>query len=127
MGESFIFLLFLILALLLQALMGIWHAKYYQKEVSKIHKEFTNGYLGVGMTKKTLNHGKVAIIATDKNGIIRECRIVYGLLVVCRFHKYQEYVSEDIDVIDWKNKKHKKAVQEAIKQIKIQKKRQDVS
>lgn len=67
--------------------------------------------------------GKVAIVVTDNEGIIQECNILSGLTVLSRFAKYKEYVGENIEIVDWRKKKHKLVVQDAIKRIEEQMKR----
>lgn len=126
MSGSLIFLLFLVGAILLQAITSIVHVKYYKKMVNETAEKFRDGYLGVGMTKKALRPGKVAIVVTDNEGTIRECNILSGLLVLSRFHNYQEYVGEAIESIDWEQKRHKLVIQNAIDQVKIQMNKQPV-
>lgn len=121
------FLMFLIGILIIQGFTGILHFKYYQKKVKKVAEQYSEGYLGVGMTKKMFRVGKVAIVVTDKNGIIQECNILSGLTIVSRFSKYKEYLGEHIKSIDWEKKRHKLVVQDAIKRIEEQMRQAQVS
>ncbi|GGP09261.1 transcriptional regulator GutM [Oceanobacillus neutriphilus] len=121
--DPLLFLSFLVIILIIQALTGIIHVKYYQKKVAKLTQQYSEGYLGVGMTKKMFRIGKVAIVVTDNEGVIQECNILSGLTVLSRFAKYKEYVGENIEIVDWKKKKHKLVVQDAIKRIEEQMKR----
>lgn len=121
------FLTILIVVLILQGLTGIIHVKYYQKKLKKTAEKYSDGYLGVGMTKKMFRVGKVAIVVTNRDGIIQECNILSGLTVLSRFAKYKEYVGENIKSIDWDKKKHKSAVQDAVKRIEEQMKRKTKS
>lgn len=91
------------------------------KESEKISTKYTEGYLGVGITNKFLRPGKVAIVVTDNEGVIVECNILSGMMVLSKFYKYKEYEGEHIDTIDWNKKKHKKVVEEAINKIIFQK------
>ncbi|MCM3400314.1 transcriptional regulator GutM [Oceanobacillus profundus] len=118
------FLMLLVVVLVIQAFTGILHVKYYQKKVKKITQQYSEGYLGVGMTKKMFRVGKVAIVVTDKKGTIQECNILSGLTVLSRFAKYKEYVGENIKVIDWEKKKHRLVVQDAVKRVEEQMKRE---
>lgn len=118
--DPLMFLSVLVIVLVLQGFTGILHVKYYQKKVKKIAEQYSNGYLGVGMTKKMFRVGKVAIVVANKEGIIQECNILSGLTVLSRFAKYKEYVGEDIKLIEWEKKKHKSAVQDAVKRIEEQ-------
>jgi|SRR5699024_321378 len=120
MNGSLIFVIILIVSIILQALTNILHVKYYKKTVKETAQRFRTGYLGVGITKKMFRPGKVAILVTDSNGVIRECSVLAGLVVLSRFHEYKEYVGNNINDINWKKKKHKLVVQDAIKQIDIQ-------
>lgn len=120
MNGSLIFVIILIVSIILQALTNIWHVKYYKKMVKQTAERFRNGYLGVGITKRMFRPGKVAILVADNNGYICECNVLAGLVVLSRFHKYKEYVGENIYEINWEKKKHKLVVQDAVKQIKIQ-------
>lgn len=119
--------MFLIGILIIQGFTGILHFKYYQKKVKKVAEQYSEGYLGVGMTKKMFRVGKVAIVVTDKNGIIQECNILSGLTIVSRFSKYKEYLGEHIKSIDWEKKRHKLVVQDAIKRIEEQMRQAQVS
>ncbi|WP_152657849.1 transcriptional regulator GutM [Oceanobacillus sp. CFH 90083] len=117
------FLILLIVVLMIQAFTGMIHVKYYQNKIKKLTQKYSEGYLGVGMTKKMFRVGKVAIVVTNKEGIIQECNILSGLTVLSRFAKYKEYVGENIKQINWKKKKHKLVVQDAIKRVEEQMKR----
>src|SRR5699024_885988 len=119
--ESFGFIFLLIFVVLLQAITNYYHGIYYQKKVKKISTKYTEGYLGVGITNKFLRPGKVAIVVTDNEGVIVECNILSGMMVLSKFYKYKEYEGEHIDMIDWNKKKHKKVVEEAINKIIFQK------
>lgn len=75
----------------------------------------------MGITKKFLRPGKVAIVVTDKEGTILECNILSGIMVLSKFYKYKEYEGESIDSMNWEKKKHKKVVEEAINKVVFQK------
>ena len=116
--ENFGIIIALIIAVLLQSVANYIHGKYYQNKIKSLTKKYGEGYLGVGITKKSLRPGKVAILVTKKDGTIQECNILSGAIVFSRFHKYKNYEGESIENINWHNKKHKQAVKDAI--IKVQ-------
>src|SRR5699024_6385375 len=120
MNGSLIFVIILIVSIILQALTNILHVKYYKKTVKETAQRYKSGYLGVGITKKMFRPGKVAILVADNNGIICECNVLAGLVVLSRFHEYKEYVGDNIYAINWEKKKHRLVVQDAVKQIKVQ-------
>ncbi|MEB7847972.1 transcriptional regulator GutM [Staphylococcus equorum] len=118
--ESFGFIIVLIGAVLLQAVTNYFHGRYYQRKIKTLTPRYSEGYLGVGIIKKALRPGKIAILVTKKDGTIQECNILTGAIVLSRFHNYKEYEGECIDAINWENKKHKMVVQDAIKKIQQQ-------
>lgn len=119
--ENFGFIILLIIVVLLQAVANYYHGIYYQKKIKKLTAKYSEGYLGVGITKKFLRPGKVAIVVTDKEGTILECNILSGIMVLSKFYKYKEYEGESIDSMNWEKKKHKKVVEEAINRVVFQK------
>lgn len=114
------FVIILIIIVLIQAFTSMFHIKYYQKKVRTTASKYSQGYLGVGMTKRFFRIGKMAILVTDKEGIIQECNILSGLVIFARFHNYKNYVGEHIDLINWDKKRHRLVVEDAIKRVKEQ-------
>src|SRR5699024_3296373 len=105
---TFGFILVLIGVILLQAITNYLHGQYYQKKVKNLTNKYAEGYLGVGIVKKSLRPGKIVILVTKKDGTIQECNILSGAIVLSRFHKYKEYEGESIETIIGKIRSIKK-------------------
>ncbi|KAB2329289.1 transcriptional regulator GutM [Bacillus mesophilum] len=112
-------LIIVVFIAVMQFITSMIHIKYYQSTVRKLGKEYSEGYLGVGMNQRKFKGGQVCIIVANKDGEISEFRILSGLTIFSMFKKDQHFVGESIHQINWSGKeKYQEVATNAIKMIK---------
>lgn len=121
-------LMIVVVIMVLQFLTSIFHIKYYQSVVRKMGRNYSKGYLGVGMNQSKFKLGQVCIVVADLEGKIQECRILTGMTVFSPFRKDASFVGEDIYQINWSGKeKYREVVEMAIQMIKKEMEKQEVA
>ena len=75
---------------LLQIMMTKVQLRNYQATIKKMSNR-PSGYLGVGIQKQKMGIGVIAILVTDKDGVVVESQLMRGVTVFSRFEPYGEY------------------------------------
>jgi DNA-binding transcriptional regulator of glucitol operon len=104
----------------LQQLLHLLNNRVYVKEYRELIAENQNGYLGVGVHQPKLGVGTVCLLVIDSQNKVRDCRMIKGLSVFAKFHKYDAIIdcSSDSDTIlcDKNNKVLRAAIEQAERQ-----------
>lgn len=120
--SGFGFVLFLIVIIILQQGIHLLNNRIYVKEYKSLIAENKQGYLGVGVYQPKLGVGSVCLLVIDRQDKIQDCRLIKGLSVFAKFHKYNTVINCSIDsdkiLYDKNNKAIKAAIEQAKKQVK---------
>lgn len=76
-----------------QGYLGILQNKSMSKKLATLQREFTSGYLGVGIKKAKWNLGRgfFIILVIDEQGKILDFEVLSGFTVISRFRKDDKY------------------------------------
>lgn len=112
-------IIFILFLWMLQLITTAIHWKHYQKTIKKMSSK-SNGFLGVGMSKKKFLPRKIIVITTDNDGVINDCKVLSGLTVFSMFKKYDDFIGQQIHQIEFtkKSKEYTEAIEVAIQNIK---------
>lgn len=97
---------------LLQIMMTKVQLRNYQATIKKMSNR-PSGYLGVGIQKQKLGIGVIAILVTDKEGVVVESQLMRGVTVFSRFERFTEYDGLHMDIV--KEKVDQESVGQAFK------------
>lgn len=114
MNFIYIFGGFVIVAYLLQIVMGMKQIKHFNQVYQELRKK---GKVAIGRRAGKIKAGTIVLFAVDKNGKILDARKMQGVTVIAKFHSLPTYVGEDIHYIDKYHplvRKENKLVQQAM-------------
>ncbi|MFD1420683.1 transcriptional regulator GutM [Lactiplantibacillus songbeiensis] len=108
------FVLFLMVIIISKQALSILNSRIYVSEYRNVVQNNLDGYLGVGTFQPKLGVGQVCLVVIDRNGVINDCRLIKGISIFARFHKYTPVIARSItdEVID--NDQHHKVLLTAI-------------
>lgn len=115
------FVVFLMLIITLQQVLHLLNNRIYVKEYRELIAENKQGYLGVGVHQPKLGIGTVCLIVIDDQNQIQDCRLIKGLSVFAKFHKYESVIDCSINSDTVLCDKNIKALRAAIEQAQRQK------
>ena len=111
-------IVFILFLMILQIITTTFHWKHYQKTLKEMSQK-SNGFLGVGMSKKKFLPRKIIIITTNRDGVINACKSLAGMTVFSMFKKQPDFIGQHIHQIAYtkKTENYKAAINIAIERI----------
>lgn len=107
-----------------QGYLGILQNKSMSKRLATLQREFTSGYLGVGIKKAKWNLGKgfFIILVIDENSTVLDFEELSGFTVISRFKKMDKYTGLTLKEArsNIKNKNMLAAFDEALSRINLE-------
>lgn len=115
------FVVFLMLIITLQQGLHLLNNRIYVKEYRELIAENKQGYLGVGVYQPKLGIGTVCLLVVNDQNQIQDCRLIKGLSVFAKFHKYEPIIDCPTDSDTVLCDKNHKVLSAAIEQAQRQK------
>ena len=103
-----------IVAYILQILLGLQQLKNFNKTYSELRKK---GRVAIGRRAGKIKSGTIVMFAVDANGMVLDARKMQGVTVLATFKSMPDYVGQDIHYFDTYNplvRKENKLLQIAI-------------
>jgi len=108
------FVLFLMVIIACKQVLSILNSKIYVSEYRNVISNNSDGYLGVGTFQPKLGVGQVCLVVIDEDGIINDCRLIKGISIFARFHKYMPVIEHSVTDETISHDQHHKVLLTAI-------------
>lgn len=114
MDRVIIFAIIIIIAYLVQILLGLRQLKHFNQVYSDMRKK---GRVAIGRRSGKIKSGTIVMFAIDEKGLVLDAQKMQGVTVAAKFQQMPQFINQDIHYLDSYNslvRKENKLLQIAI-------------
>ncbi|MCK1167185.1 transcriptional regulator GutM [Streptococcus uberis] len=100
MDKIVIFGIIVILAYVVQIILGMKQLKHFNKVYAELRKK---GRVAIGRRSGKIKSGTIVMFAIDKEGLVLDARKMQGVTVVAHFKQMPNFIGQDIHYFDTYN------------------------
>ncbi|GAA5364859.1 transcriptional regulator GutM [Streptococcus uberis] len=100
MDKIVIFGIIVILAYVVQIILGMKQLKHFNKVYAELRKK---GRVAIGRRSGKIKSGTIVMFAIDKEGLVLDARKMQGVTVAAHFKKMPNFIGQDIHYFDTYN------------------------
>ncbi|MCK1244618.1 transcriptional regulator GutM [Streptococcus uberis] len=100
MDKIVIFGIIVILAYVVQIILGMKQLKHFNKVYAELRKK---GRVAIGRRSRKIKSGTIVMFAIDKEGLVLDARKMQGVTVAAHFKQMPNFIGQDIHYFDTYN------------------------